>query len=486
MTRSVTLGLLLATTLAGLVLWRQRATHTAPRSRAALPELEASQGRGRAEPTVLEAPAGSLGSRARVQVCGDEPPPEVLDVAEPLNRVVSELWDRARWLTAEHDRASPELRRGLIELYRRDGDPEEALALLSEAPDAPDDFDVLTAARVTVATRTLRRDPANIGASLLQLGERGPLPSLIRALAADKLGDADSRVRFLEEAHRQAPDEPAWAAHVALAQANRGSAVEALRALRAYEAMVPDDPWPATVLRRWMARARQQEQYVESLRDGVRLRYARDTSVDVAALHLDLLAALDEAAALTGTSRRPQLTMVLYPNAAAFRAATCGPSWSGGLFDGVLHIPEMPADRSNYPRLRRRVRHEALHAQLHHVAPGAPVWLHEGLAQRLEGRPTAGLQRSLTRIQRDGSYIPFPSIEGSFVVIDDRADARFAYHQSYAMVQALIDRHGTDAIQMFVQYLNERHNPQDLLEQVSPPFDGDQLLEWVASHSRPH
>lgn len=83
-------------------------------------------------------------------------------------------------------------------------------------------------------------------------------------------------------------------------------------------------------------------------------------------------------------------------------------------------------------------------------------------------------------MQRDRTYVPFPSLEGSFVVIEDAPDARFAYHQSYAMVQALLDRHGPEVIPRAVGYLATEADPTELLGALSqPPLDGDQLLEWV-------
>jgi hypothetical protein len=128
--------------------------------------------------------------------------------------------------------------------------------------------------------------------------------------------------------------------------------------------------------------------------------------------------------------------------------------------------------------MRQHVAHETLHAQLEAVAPRAPVWLHEGLAQRFAGQWTRGHEESYRFMIEREVWVPFASLEGSFQVIDDSDDARLAYHQSLAMVELVVERGGERAIQRAVEYLEGGGPPERLLSHLGGdrPFTGEELL----------
>ncbi|MEM1418845.1 MAG: hypothetical protein AAGH15_28390, partial [Myxococcota bacterium] len=130
----------------------------------------------------------------------------------------------------------------------------------------------------------------------------------------------------------------------------------------------------------------------------------------------------------------------------------------------------------------RTVRHEAAHAQLSAVAPSAPVWLHEGFAQRLEGIPSEEREASQALMRRSRTYVPFPSLEGSFLVIDDPAAARLAYHQSAAMVAALEARE-PGALARAAAFLAGGGDPRGVLEAMGG-LDGDVLLAHLDAEAR--
>src|SRR5262249_35755116 len=71
---------------------------------------------------------------------------------------------------------------------------------------------------------------------------------------------------------------------------------------------------------------------------------------------------LAEAAQVTGTSVRSHLTVVLYPTKEDFQA-TGAPSWSSGLYDGLVRLP--PDLASELGIRLSTLRHEIMHAQLH-------------------------------------------------------------------------------------------------------------------------
>ncbi len=77
-------------------------------------------------------------------------------------------------------------------------------------------------------------------------------------------------------------------------------------------------------------------------------------------------------------------------------------------------------------------------------------------------------------------WIPFASINGSFMVIDDSDDALLAYHQSLAMVETLIDRKGERVIAAAVNLLRNGTEVEELLGRLTdPPMTGRDLLDYL-------
>lgn len=124
-----------------------------------------------------------------------------------------------------------------------------------------------------------------------------------------------------------------------------------------------------------------------------------------------------------------------------YRQVTSSPEWSGGLYDGKIRLPIGGATDLT-PQLRAVLFHEYTHVVVNEIARGnAPLWLNEGLAE-YEGRrewnpPMAELGRSA----KDGRYLSFPSLEGSFAGLDSK-QASLAYQQSYSLVNYMIGAYG--------------------------------------------
>jgi len=89
---------------------------------------------------------------------------------------------------------------------------------------------------------------------------------------------------------------------------------------------------------------------------------------------------------------RQPITVVLYPTR-EFRDVTQAPEWVGGLYDGKIRVP-LGGLRRLDPRASAVLSHELTHAFVHSVTRGhCPQWLHEGLAQRAEGRTLSARDR---------------------------------------------------------------------------------------------
>lgn len=79
------------------------------------------------------------------------------------------------------------------------------------------------------------------------------------------------------------------------------------------------------------------------------------------------------------------ITVLLYPRR-QFRDVTQAPEWVGGLYDGKIRVP-LGGLRRLDPPATAVLTHELTHAIVHSKTRGhCPRWLHEGLAQRFEGK----------------------------------------------------------------------------------------------------
>lgn len=103
--------------------------------------------------------------------------------------------------------------------------------------------------------------------------------------------------------------------------------------------------------------------------------------------------------------------------------------------------------------LRRVLRHEITHAIIDQRTRGnCPHWLHEGIAQFLDGTDVVAVE---TRLRRDPSaLVPLFRIEGPFRDRDSPAREQ-AYRQSASAVSFLVSRIGRSGLLFLIQRLGE-------------------------------
>ena len=271
------------------------------------------------------------------------------------------------------------------------------------------------------------------------LGETPDAPSLLKGLglAAVHAGRPDEALRPLESAVRAEFDAEAQLllAHLYDHRDDPGRAIAHLRAVLERE--------PANHAARRLLEKLERERAVEAgfQREitprfvvkyrGARAEEARRTVVGV----------LEGAAERVGTALgyRPsdRLTVVLYEHQ-QFQDVTGVHGWATGLFDGKIRLP-IGAALPPAAQLERLIVHEYAHAAIHHLSRGrAPRWLHEGLAQALEGAaadPMLRVPGSLT----------LAGVE-ALVADPDPLRARTGYDIALWAVRDLLDRGGMEAM----------------------------------------
>ena len=111
------------------------------------------------------------------------------------------------------------------------------------------------------------------------------------------------------------------------------------------------------------------------------------------------------------------------------------------LFDGTLQII---ANTTTKDVDVRELRHETLHAQLSPLAPSAPKWFHEGVAQSFAREPPPTKVWGL--MVKNRTWVPFTSLDGSFQAFEGASDAELAYAQAYGLVELMRELGGDASI----------------------------------------
>jgi hypothetical protein len=97
--------------------------------------------------------------------------------------------------------------------------------------------------------------------------------------------------------------------------------------------------------------------------------------------------------------RADERITVIVQSREAYLNTTGAPGWAGGHYDGKIHIP-IPDPKLPVAASRQVFAHELVHACLANIGPW-PLWLHEGLAQRLAGQPEMpGMREAIKQLAK--------------------------------------------------------------------------------------
>jgi len=271
-------------------------------------------------------------------------------------------------------------------------------------------------------------------------------PALLRGLgvAAVHAGRAEEALVPLEAATRTDSD-----AEVRLLLAHlydrRDDAPRALEHLRAVLGAEPGHEAARRLLDKVEREARAEAGFRREVTPYFVVKWRAAGDADARrALLAGLTTARERVVAQLGEAPRERVTVILY-DAAQFQEVARVHGWVTGLFDGKIRLPAagaLPPRRE----LERILVHEYAHATIHDLARGrAPRWLHEGLAQALEGTTPDPMLRVPGR----------PTLAGLEELLGDAdpARARTGYDVALWVVQDLLDRGGTPAMRRLMARL---------------------------------
>jgi len=172
------------------------------------------------------------------------------------------------------------------------------------------------------------------------------------------------------------------------------------------------------------------------------------------------------------------ITAILYTDQ-QFQDVTHLPAWAGAAYDGKIRIPAKGL-RQGDEAVARIITHEYTHAVLHLWSRGhAPTWLHEGLAQAMEGQTA---DAAVSRLAGAGQRLfPLRLLEGPFIRLPE-SQAKLAYSESLLAVLFIRQTYGDYTIRALIEALADGKTMEQALQDTTylnyDQFD-KKFLEWV-------
>ncbi len=191
-------------------------------------------------------------------------------------------------------------------------------------------------------------------------------------------------------------------------------------------------------------------------------RFEGDTPRELRAQLLTTLEAhYDELARVFGSSPHQSITVSLYSEQAFFDV-TRAPGWTAAENDGKLRIPVQGLTGVT-PELSRVLKHELAHSFIAEITRNrCPVWLHEGVAQYVEGETSRAAGPTLAKIFTSGNQVPLRMLEGSFFTLNSR-EASLAYAESLAAVEYVVSTYGMSDVVVILRRLGAGASPEDAI-----------------------
>jgi hypothetical protein len=216
---------------------------------------------------------------------------------------------------------------------------------------------------------------------------------------------------------------------------------------------------------------------VSSARFRIRYDGATDEPLGLSVLRV-LDAGWEEYERRLGFAPDVPVTVVLQ-TATTFRDTTRAPDWVAAWNDGTIRVPVMGLD-SPTPGLVRVLRHELAHSfVVSRAGAQCPTWLHEGLAQWLEGGDPEREDAGLARRARHSRLPRLESLEQPFVGLSE-ADASAAYAESLSAVAHLLRLGGEAGVRRLIEALGRGSPAAEALPEVFALSYGELQREWEA------
>ena len=261
------------------------------------------------------------------------------------------------------------------------------------------------------------------------------LAAVLRGSALLRLTRAAEAQAALDPALRAHPDDPGLLGLAGIAAFQQDRTAEATRLLERSIELRPNKSLEDLLLRIRTERAADQS---DDKTFGSRfvLRYDGEALPPSLARSLanELEKEMPAVSRRLGCQIRDRLTVVVQ-TMNDYRAGSGGPGWSGGHYDGRIHVG-LGANQAIDGRIRETIAHELVHACLARRGEW-PAWLQEGVAQFVSGRRLAPQDRqALAALNARGALPALAQLSGSWARLDPSA-AQTAYSTALAAAQVM-------------------------------------------------
>lgn len=148
-----------------------------------------------------------------------------------------------------------------------------------------------------------------------------------------------------------------------------------------------------------------------------------------------------------------------------------GPHWSLGLFDGKIRVPVRGLERLD-EHIKTTLHHELAHAFIHaRAGKSAPRWLHEGLAEYVEGTRTEENGKLLAQVLNSGQSF-------AQCLPTARCDVRLFYPAAASMVDYMVQTRGMGGIRDLLSALGDGNDIDESLNRVLGHDTGGLIRDW--------
>lgn len=149
-----------------------------------------------------------------------------------------------------------------------------------------------------------------------------------------------------------------------------------------------------------------------------------------------------------------------------FRRYSPAPYWSGGAYDGKIHLPANAKNFSPH-QLQSLIWHEYTHVLVRDLTQDrCPLWLNEGLAVWEASRYNPMPMSELNQALKNSQIIPLRELHEKFAPVNQTELLSLAYQEAYSAVSFLIQRYGFWSIQKLLAKIKNQEEMSEILMNV--------------------
>jgi len=279
-----------------------------------------------------------------------------------------------------------------------------------------------------------------------------------------KRSEYKASMEYLERARRVAPDDPEVAKLEGWAYYGMVKLDQAVAEWKRALAIGPDPEVQAALAKAERDR-REEQSYRENESTHFTLHYDGNSEPELAR---EILRALEMhfSAIESELNYTPpdSIGVVLYTQQ-AFADITRAPSWVGALNDGRIRVP-VQGLTSLTPDLSRILKHELTHSFVQQKTHSlAPIWVHEGIAQWVEGQRSRDNAAVLVQVYNEKQALPLGEMEKSWMQLPSSV-ASYAYAWALANVEYMVQTDGMSDVERILNAIAAGSTTEAAIQEV--------------------